>query len=126
MQEQTRNDLQRLTARILRISLFFLILALPFFLIASWRIYVAGFMLGTIVSTYNMILTARRTIQITETILSGSKRLRTSGMLIRFATIALGVMLVVRFPETFDLIAFVIGLLLTHIIMVVDGLFHLQ
>lgn len=73
-----------------------------------------------------MILTARRTIQITETILSGSKRLRTSGMLIRFATIALGVMLVVRFPETFDLIAFVIGLLLTHIIMVVDGLFHLQ
>ena len=127
MQEQImKSDLKRVMWRIVKISLLFVFLALPFYLIASWRIYVAGFILGTLISTYNVILTARRTSRIAEQVLGEAKGFKTSGMLIRFATIAIGVMLVVRFPDIFDLIAFVTGLLLTHIIMVVDGLFHLQ
>jgi len=88
-----------------------------------------GLALGTFVGLINFILMVRMVNRIGEiaanTDKNKSKKPVFSGMTTRFATAVLAVMIVYKFPELFNLISTLFGLLIVQIISIVDGVRNL-
>lgn len=78
-----------------------------------------GFALGSVISYYNLWLMQKKINDLSEAILR-KKRIRGLGMLSRFAAAALGVVIVLRYEEFIDLIAFIVGLMTAYIVIIVD------
>ncbi|NCU16294.1 ATP synthase subunit I [Pallidibacillus pasinlerensis] len=69
-----------------------------------------GLILGTTVSFINLWLLYKKTIKFSEAILNG-KKAYSLGMLSRFAYAGLAILIAIKFPNYFNIIATVIGLL---------------
>ena len=78
--------------------------------------------LGTVISFYNLWLMQRRVDDFAEAVVK-ARRTRGLGTLSRLAAVALGVVIVVKYGEYFNLIAYVIGLMTSYIVIMIDFIF---
>ncbi|WP_408008631.1 ATP synthase subunit I [Pseudalkalibacillus sp. A8] len=81
-----------------------------------------GLVLGIVVSMFNVWSMHRKIDRVGQAVTEGTK-VRTMGSLSRLMTAGLAVLIATRFPEHFNLIAVVIGLLMIYLIMLIDFYF---
>lgn len=113
------DDLQQLYVRLRKYM--FNILAL-FFVGWGFTPYepiFLGLILGTTVGFINLRILVRRTVRFGDSIASG-KRARPLGTLVRMAFAVMSIAIVLKFPEQFHLISFVIGLMLCYVVIMAD------
>ncbi|GAB7387892.1 ATP synthase subunit I [Bacillaceae bacterium] len=120
-----RNEFASRVRRVVRMT--FLLLAV---FVLGWgftyaKSVFAGLILGTSVSLFNAVYTAYKIDKIRRLAESGMGRKATIGTAVRLATSALAALLAVRYPERFDMLATVIGLVSTQAIAFADGVYHL-
>ncbi|RDI41579.1 ATP synthase subunit I [Falsibacillus pallidus] len=82
-----------------------------------------GLVLGTAISLFNHWLMVRRTVKLGDAVLEG-KKTRSLGTAARMAASVLGAIIVIRYPETFHLLSFIIGLMTAYIVIMIDYFFH--
>jgi ATP synthase protein I len=79
----------------------------------------AGLILGTIISFINLWLLYKKTIRLSESIKQG-KPVYSLGSITRFAYAALAVIIALKFPDHFNLIGTICGLLTSTGVMLLD------
>lgn len=89
--------------------------------ITSYKALFLGLILGTIFSIYNLFNMFRKIDRLGEATVKGTKA-RSLGLLTRQAVAGLGVLIALRYPEYFNLLGVVIGLMTTYIIILIDSI----
>ena len=79
----------------------------------------AGLVLGTVLSLFNFWILVRRTVLFGEAVAQGQK-VKGLGMMSRLAAAALGIILAIRFPDVFDPISVITGLMTFYIVIMID------
>ncbi|MFD1708739.1 ATP synthase subunit I [Siminovitchia sediminis] len=80
-----------------------------------------GLILGTGVSFFNIWLMVRRMNKFGEAVLSGRK-MRSLGTISRMAAAVLAVYIAMQYPDIFNLISVIIGLMTSYFLIVTDAL----
>ncbi|GIN90848.1 ATP synthase protein I [Siminovitchia terrae] len=80
-----------------------------------------GLILGTSISFFNLWMMVRRMNKFGEAVLTGRK-MRSLGTLSRMAAAILGVFIAMQYPETFNLISVIIGLMTSYLVIAIDAL----
>ncbi|MCA0991224.1 ATP synthase subunit I [Pseudalkalibacillus hwajinpoensis] len=88
--------------------------------ITSYKALFLGLILGTIFSIYNLFNMFRKIDRLGEATVKGTKA-RSLGLLTRQAVAGLSVLIALRYPEYFNLLGVVIGLMTTYIIILIDS-----
>ncbi|MGM7703073.1 ATP synthase subunit I [Pseudalkalibacillus sp. Hm43] len=88
----------------------------------SYKTVFLGLLLGIAVSILNVWSMHRKIDRVGQAVVEGTK-VRTMGSLSRLMTAGLAVLVATRFPEYFDLISVVVGLLMIYLIMLIDFYF---
>jgi len=114
--------------RIIRYTLFIIVLFLIGILTPYARVFL-GLVLGTTVSLINVTYTAWKVNQIGQFAANSqnntsSKKPLFSGMITRFATSILAIMVVYQYPDYIQLFSTIIGLFIAQIVMIVDGIIN--
>lgn len=115
------EDLQALFDRQKKYILFFLAILVLGWGFTPYQSVFLGLILGSVVSFFNLWLLARRTKKFGEAVLSGRK-MRSLGTFSRMAAALLAVFIAVEYPEYFNLISVVIGLMTSYIVLMIDAL----
>ncbi|MGG1686989.1 ATP synthase subunit I [Pseudalkalibacillus sp. NRS-1564] len=89
--------------------------------ITSYKALFLGLILGTIFSIYNLFNMFRKIDRLGEATVKGTKA-RSLGLLTRQAVAGLSVLVALRYPEYFNLLGVVIGLMTTYIIILIDSI----
>ncbi|GAA0319963.1 ATP synthase subunit I [Bacillus carboniphilus] len=113
------NDLQTIFQRGTKYILFLLSLYVVGWGFTDYQTVFAGLILGTTLSLFNFWILVRKTRLFGEAVAQGQGT-KGLGMVSRLATAILAVLLTVRFPEIFDLISVVIGLMTYYIVIMID------
>jgi ATP synthase protein I len=79
----------------------------------------AGLILGTTLSLFNLWLMARKMDQFGKAVEQGGK-VRSLGSLSRMATAAFAVIIALEYPEHFNLVSMVLGLMTSYIVIMID------
>ena len=79
----------------------------------------SGLILGTMISFINISLLYVKVNRVGKAVIEG-KKVRTLGMFSRFALAGLAVFIVMTYPDTFNLVSVVIGLMAAYIIIIID------
>lgn len=122
------NSLENYQKKIIRITKYTLVLELLFTigLITPYSTIFLGLMLGTAVSLINSLYAAWKINRIGElaakTKENNKIKYSSTGMLSRMALSVLAVLLVLEYPQYFNLYSTLIGLFITQIISVVDSI----
>ena len=85
----------------------------------SYQSIFMGLILGTAVSLFNHWLMVRRTAKFGDAVLAGRK-VRSLGTFSRMAAAIFSVMIAANYPDTFHLISVIIGLMTSHIVIMID------
>jgi ATP synthase protein I len=80
----------------------------------------AGLMLGAGISTFNLWLLQLKINRIGQGVVDRDEKKRTLGMLTRFATAALAAVIGLQYPEIFNMIAVMIGLMTPYLVIIID------
>lgn len=91
-----------------------------------------GLILGTIISTYNLWSMHNKVHRMGQTIVDNAKkkedeklkRMKSLGSLNRLAAASLAVVIAMRYPDMFNLVAVIIGLMTNHFVIMIDFLFQ--
>lgn len=91
-----------------------------------------GLILGTAFSTYNLWSMHSKVNRLGQTIVDNAKkkedekkkRVKSLGSLNRLAAAVLAVAIAIRYPDTFNLVAVIIGLMTNHFVIMIDFLFQ--
>lgn len=83
----------------------------------------AGLVLGLAFGALNIWLLMRNVTKIGEAAAKGI-RVRSLGSVSRFASAILAAMIALKYPDEFDIIATVLGLVTSYIVMIIDFLIH--
>jgi len=81
-----------------------------------------GLVLGGVISFYNLWLLQRRVRITGEKTAKGDTARGGLGTFSRMIMAAFGALIAMRFPETFHLIAVVIGIMTSYIVILIDGI----
>lgn len=84
-----------------------------------------GLLLGGVISFYNLLVLQRKTRLLGDKAATNSKFRGSLGTVTRMAAAVLGVAIAMRFEESFHVIAVVIGLMLSYLIIFLDGIYYL-
>ncbi|WEG13108.1 ATP synthase subunit I [Pullulanibacillus sp. KACC 23026] len=99
-------------------SFIFLVSILLWYLTPA-KSFVAGFILGGLISLYNVLYLGRRIKLISQLIIAGSHRRAGLGFLNRILMVVFGAILVYKFPEWLDYRSYVLGLPLCYILLLI-------
>ncbi|MDV2583468.1 ATP synthase subunit I [Alkalibacillus haloalkaliphilus] len=83
----------------------------------------AGLILGQVVGFFNLYLLQKK-INVVGEKAANNQAAKSLGALSRFAGAILLVVVVLRFPEYFHLIAAIVGLMTPYIVIMIDFIFH--
>ncbi|MGP4072316.1 ATP synthase subunit I [Piscibacillus sp. B03] len=83
----------------------------------------AGLILGTGISTFNLWLLQVKINRIGQVVVEQDEKKLTLGMLTRFATAALAAVVALQYPEIFNMIAVMIGLMTPYLVIIIDYFF---
>ncbi|MCF6410924.1 ATP synthase subunit I [Pseudalkalibacillus salsuginis] len=108
--------------RYIKYCLYLLSICVLGWAVTSYKQVFLGLVLGIAVSMYNVWSMHRRIDRVGQAVTEG-KKVKTMGSLSRLMTAGLAVLIATRFPEHFNLIAVVVGLLMIYLIMLIDFYF---
>lgn len=117
MKEYTKNLL-----RIIRLLLFVSAIAVLCWGFTPFKTFFAGLLLGLLLGSLIVLHTAFRVNRFGEAVSRGQKR-PGLGMATRLSLGALGALLVLRYPELFELSGLVLGIILPIVIALGDAIF---
>ncbi len=80
-----------------------------------------GLILGTIISFINILFLSYRVKKAGDAAVEGRK-VRSIGMMQRFALAGLAVFIVFQFPDVFHLLSMIIGLMIGYIVLFIDSI----
>ncbi len=91
-----------------------------------------GLILGTVISTYNLWSMHSKVNRMGQTIVDNAnkkedekkKRVKSLGSLNRLAAASLAVVIAMRYPDMFNMVAVIIGLMTNHFVIMIDFLFQ--
>ncbi|MCF3942736.1 ATP synthase subunit I [Oceanobacillus alkalisoli] len=81
-----------------------------------------GLLLGGAISFYNLWLLQHKTKQLGDSVAESGEARGGLGTFSRMAAAVLGVLIAIRYEENFHIIAVVIGLMLSYVILGLDGM----
>ncbi len=82
-----------------------------------------GLILGTVVSFFNLWVMHKKINKFGHAIVKG-KKVGSLGMLLRFGTASLSVFIIIKFPDLFNLVGLVIGLMTPYLVIMIDMFFN--
>ncbi|WP_027965206.1 ATP synthase subunit I [Halalkalibacillus halophilus] len=103
--------------------LYFLALSVVGWGFTDYESVFLGLILGQVVGFYNLFILQKKIDTVGEKAAT-NQTAKSFGTLSRFAGAALVVVIVMRFPEYFHLIAAVIGLMTPYMVIMIDFIFH--
>ena len=89
----------------------------------SYKTICLGLILGTVFSYMNLWLLVRKTESFDKAISMG-KKVRSLGSLSRMAAAGISVAIALRYPEYFQIISVVIGLMTSYVVIMIDYFYH--
>lgn len=89
----------------------------------SYKTMFLGLILGTCFSYLNLWLLVRKTESFDKAITEG-KKVRSLGSLSRMATAGISVVIALRYPDYFQIIGVVLGLMTSYIVIMIDYFYH--
>ncbi|MFA8438351.1 ATP synthase subunit I [Pueribacillus sp. YX66] len=89
----------------------------------SYQDVFLGLILGTIISFINILFLSYRVKKASDAAVEGRK-VRSVGMMQRFALAGLAVFIVFQFPDVFHLFSMIIGLMTGYIIIFIDSILN--
>jgi ATP synthase protein I len=89
----------------------------------SYQTIFLGLILGTCFSFLNLWLLIRRMKSFDKAVSMG-KKVRSLGSMSRMATAAIAGIIALKYPENFNIIYVVLGLMTSYIVIMIDYLFH--
>jgi ATP synthase protein I len=113
------NELAQFRRLILILSCWILAVLILLWFITPAKSFVAGFILGGLISLYNVLYLARRVRIVGQFAVAGSRRIVGTGFVNRILIVVFGIILAYRFPEWIDYRSLVFGLLISYVVMVV-------
>jgi len=117
------QDLQLMFKRQLKYILYILALYVLGWGFTDYRAIFAGLILGTLLGTFNLWLLARKARQVGEAA-AGGRQARSIGSASRYASAILGAMIAIKYPEYFNVIFTVLGLVTAYVVMIIDFFIH--
>ncbi|MCS1352287.1 ATP synthase subunit I [Mechercharimyces sp. CAU 1602] len=114
------NELDWIRRHILRYSGIILTTLVLLWIITPYKPFLAGIILGGLVSLYNVLYLARRIRIIGERVVAGQGPAGT-GLVNRILMIGFSVIMAVRFPEWIDYRSLVLGWPISYILLAVVG-----
>ncbi|WP_270180380.1 ATP synthase subunit I [Alkalihalobacillus sp. CinArs1] len=93
--------------------------------VTSSKALFLGLILGTIFSIYNLFNMFRKINRLGQAAEEG-KKAKSLGFLTRLAVAGLAVAIATRYPELFNLLGVVIGLMVTYIIILIDSILQIR
>ncbi len=115
------DDLQQLFNRQRKYILYLLAILVLGWGFTPYQSIFMGLILGTSISFFNLWMMVRRMKKFGEAVLAGRK-MRSLGTLSRMAAAILGVFIAMQYPETFNLISVIIGLMTSYLVIAIDAL----
>ncbi|WP_144460114.1 ATP synthase subunit I [Siminovitchia fortis] len=115
------DDLQLLFYRYKKYILYLLAIFVLGWGFSHYQSIFMGLILGTSISFFNLWMMVRRMDKFGEAMLAGRK-MRSLGTLSRMAAAILAVFIAVQYPETFNLMSVIIGLMTSYLVIVIDAL----
>lgn len=118
-------EFERMIARYKKGMLYLLILYVLGVVILPYTTVFNGLVLGGAISFYNLWLLQRRIKVVGEKTAKGNTTRGGLGTFSRMLLAAVGALVALRFPETFHIIAVVVGIMSSYIVIVLDGVVRL-
>lgn len=115
------DDLQQLFNRHRKYILYLLAIFVLGWGFTPYQSIFMGLILGTAISFFNLWMMVRRMDKFGEAVLAGRK-MRSLGTLSRMAAAILAVFIAMQYPENFNLISVIIGLMTSYLVIVIDAL----
>lgn len=111
--------MQTIRRKVIYLTAGFLTALLIMWLLTPYKAFIAGIILGLLVSLYNVLYLARRVRLAGEsTIAAGTKKVQGTGMINRFLMAALAVIVGVKYPQVIDVRTIPLGLPICYILIV--------
>ncbi len=117
------NDYQNMVNRQRKWMLYLLAISVLGWGFTDYQVIFQSLILGQTVGFFNLFLLQKKTDVIGEKA-AANQMARSFGSLSRFASAALVVVIVLRFPEHFHIIAAVLGLMTPYLVIMIDFIFH--
>jgi ATP synthase protein I len=89
----------------------------------SYKMTFLGLILGTAFGFINLWLLVRKTESFDKAIAKG-KKVRSLGSLSRMAMAGIAVIIALRYPDYFQIVPVVIGLMTTYLVIMIDYFYH--
>ncbi|CAH0345076.1 ATP synthase subunit I [Bacillus sp. CECT 9360] len=118
-------EMQLMFNRHLKYLLYLLAICVLGWGLTDFRPIFAGLALGTAFSFFNLWLIMRRMYAFNAAISSGGK-FRSLGTMSRMASAALAAIIALAYPQQFNLISVVLGLMTAYIVIAIDYLIQLK
>lgn len=113
------QDLLQIHKRYQKYMLYLLSLAVLGWGFTPYKTIFLGWILGTIVSFFNLWNLVRKINRFGQAIVEG-KKVRSLGMFVRFASAALAILIAQRYPEHFHIVSVIVGLMTFYIVIMLD------
>lgn len=120
------NELAWMRRQILILSSGVLAVLVILWLIVPTKAFVAGFILGGVISLYNVLYLARRVRVIGQMVVEGSARIAGAGLINRILMVVFAAILAYRFPEWIDYRSLILGLPMSYMIMVLVAILYVK
>jgi len=120
------NEITKVRRLILTISSYVLISLILLWFVIPAKAFIAGLILGGLISFYNTLYLARRVRIAGQSVASGSPRLAGTGLIHRVLMVAFGILLAYRLPDWIDYRSVPLGLPIGYILLVIAVLIHIK
>lgn len=112
-----------LANNVIRTSIYTVLLIVVYslgWLFTPYAEFFTGLVLGTVFSLLNIFIMYRRVNRIGQAALT-EKKIYSAGSFTRYASAALAILIALSFPEAFNLVGVIMGLLTAYIIIFIDS-----
>lgn len=89
----------------------------------TYKAIFLGLLLGTALSYVNLIMLVKHMRKFDKTVTNG-KKVRGVGSISRLTIAALSAVIAIRWPQYFNIIFVIVGLMTNYIVIMIDYLFH--
>ncbi|HET6872419.1 MAG TPA: ATP synthase subunit I [Sporolactobacillaceae bacterium] len=120
------SEFERSRRLVLILTSITLLCSILLWLLTPAKSFVAGFILGGLISLYNVLYLARRVNVISQLVITGIRGRMGLGFLYRVLMVVFGAILVYKRPEWFDYRTYVLGLPLCYILLLIATGFTLR
>ncbi|GGH84072.1 Na+/proline symporter [Pullulanibacillus pueri] len=110
---------------IIILSSSFIIILILLWLVTPAKAFIAGLLLGGIISLYNLLYLARRIRMAGQVAMTGAPGLlRGTGMFNRILMVLFAILITARFPDWIDYRSLILGLLLNFVLLIIVAVLY--